>query len=73
MIRVDPPLIVRATLAPVRPTTKLTLEELRAAEAATRMTPEQVAAWWAWFYRWPEEGGVADPKARAEAERRKKP
>lgn len=58
----------------MRPTTKLTLEELREAEAATRMTPEQVAAWWAWFYCWPEAGGVADPKeARAEAEGRKKP
>lgn len=57
----------------MRPLIKITPEEWREAEARYRMTPEQVAAWWAWFYRWPEEGGVADPKARAEAERRKKP
>ena len=57
----------------MRPLIKITPEEWREAEARYRMTPEQVAAWWAWFYRWPEEGGVADPKARAEAERRRKP
>ena len=50
------------------------LAEWRQIEAKYRMTPDQIAAWWAWFYCWPEAGGVADPKeARAEAEGCKKP
>ena len=52
----------------MRPITDESLQEWLAIEALNRPTPDQVAAWWRWYYSWPENEPTSRPLATAVAD-----